>query len=296
VIGIVVGWKLAVRQIDKRGIRRFVKDENGNVIDWVRDLLWWSVVTGMVVAKLFDSVFYSGDFSLRTGLSSTGGFIGAVIGSFAYFWRHPQYKHLRVLLADAIVIAMAVAWIFGRMGCFVVHDHKGEFSDFFLAIPFPEGQRHDLGFYEMLFTMGMASVLYTLNLRKRWGPGFFLGVTGLMYGPVRFFLDFLRLERTDARYAGFTPAQWGALAFTLFGLWMVVRSFTGSTKVEHLGPVFDGEPGESWEAASPGSKEGKLEEPGKASDSSGKAKGDGSSSKGRSKPKSKSKKKGKKKR
>lgn len=239
VIGIVVGWKLALRQMDKRGFLRL--DTAGRPFDWVRDTLWWTVLTGMIVAKLFDTVFYSQELSLRTGLSSTGGFLGAAMGYFLYFHRHPQYKHLRVAMADCIVLGLSVAWIFGRMGCFSVHDHKGEFSDFFLAIPFPEGQRHDLGFYEMLFTAAMAAFLYILNLRK-WPSGFFIGMVGILYGPVRIFLDSLRLESTDARYAGLTPAQWGSAALTLFGLWMLYRAFAGKNRVEHFGPIVDGEP------------------------------------------------------
>ena len=46
-------------------------------------------------------------------------------------------------------------------------------SDFFLAIPFPEGQRHDLGFYEMLFTMFMSAGMAITFLGAFFrGPGY----------------------------------------------------------------------------------------------------------------------------
>jgi len=261
VIGIIIGWKITLRQIDKRGV------DTG----WARDLLWWTVVTGMIVAKLFDTIFYSHELSLRTGLSSTGGFIGAAIGFIAYFHKHPQYKHLRLLLADTIAIGLAVAWIFGRMGCFVVHDHKGLPTDFFLGIDFPDGRHHDLGFYEMTFTALMAAVLHLLNLRPR-PIGFFIGLVGVLYGPVRFYLDFLRPETSDARYVMLTPAQWGAVALTLFGIWTLARAFRGRTAVEIAG--------------APGAKGADLAEPSDASGSKATA----------SKPKSGGKKKKRKKR
>jgi hypothetical protein len=36
-------------------------------------------------------------------------------------------------------------------------------------------------------------------------------LTGVLYAPVRFFLDFLRPEGTDPRYAGLTFAQWSSI-------------------------------------------------------------------------------------
>ena len=37
-------------------------------------------------------------------------------------------------------------------------------------------------------------------------------LTGMLYAPVRFFLDFLRPEETDPRYLGLTFAQWASIA------------------------------------------------------------------------------------
>jgi prolipoprotein diacylglyceryltransferase len=39
-----------------------------------------------------------------------------------------------------------------------------------------------------------------------------VGVVAIGYAVPRFFLDFLRRDFSDPRYAGFTPAQWSCLA------------------------------------------------------------------------------------
>ena len=45
--------------------------------------------------------------------------------------------------------------VFGRLGCTLVHDHVGSRSEFLLAIRFPDGARHDLGLYELLYTVAV---------------------------------------------------------------------------------------------------------------------------------------------
>ena len=157
------------------------------------------------------------------GLSSTGGFIGAVIGSLLY------YKVLRkkswVAHADAIAWAFPFAWIFARAACFTVHDHKGKLSDFWLAVKFEDGARHDLALYEMLWASVIALTFYKLKDRKV-RPGFFLVLLVTMYTPIRFFLDFMRntdLKDADQRYIGLTPAQWIVAGLFSVGLYAALE-------------------------------------------------------------------------
>jgi prolipoprotein diacylglyceryltransferase len=57
--------------------------------------------------------------------------------------------------------------------------------------------------------------------RKPRPPGFFLIAFPLLYVPVRFFLDFLRIG--DARYLGLTPAQYAGIAVFLAAVYFPVR-------------------------------------------------------------------------
>jgi phosphatidylglycerol:prolipoprotein diacylglycerol transferase len=162
-------------------------------------------------------------FDMSKGLSSFGGFLGALLGAiFVYrragvsFWAY----------SDCQAFAFAFAWIFGRLGCSVVHDHPGIPSDFVLAVlypateQFPAGPRHDLGLYELLWTLGLASAFFFLRKRPHF-PGFYLLAWMLFYPPVRFGLDFLR--SADVRYGGLTPGQYGCIAMFSCGLFFARR-------------------------------------------------------------------------
>jgi phosphatidylglycerol:prolipoprotein diacylglycerol transferase len=157
------------------------------------------------------------------GFSSTGGFVGAVIGSFLYF--NIIRKKSWVKHADAIAWAFPFAWIFARAACFTVHDHKGKLSDFWLAVDFPAGSRHDLAFYEMLWA-GVIAVVFYLLKDKKVRPGFFLVLLVVLYTPIRFVLDFLRntdLDGADERYLGLTPAQWIVAVMFSAGLYAALQ-------------------------------------------------------------------------
>ena len=198
----------------------------------------WVAVSSFVFAHVLDAILYYPDevvadplllVRLWEGLSSFGGFAGAFVGAFA--WRH-HYKAELLPYADIVASAFPVSWTFGRMGCSVAHDHPGVLSDFFLAVKYPEGGRHDLGFYELLITVPLAALFLVLRRKPRpWG--FYGGILCTYYAPLRFMLDFLR-ERPeavapgifatgDARYLGLTPAQWACLPLLVVGITLLVR-------------------------------------------------------------------------
>ncbi len=149
------------------------------------------------------------------GFSSFGGFIGAMVGSVVFYKlvrKRPYWAH-----ADTIMFGFPFGWIFGRLGCFSVHDHRGKLTDSWLGVQFPGGTRFDLGLLEALVAVGIAIVFVLLARRPR-APGTFIAAWCLLYAPARFGLDFLRntdLASADVRWAGLTPAQWGcALMFS----------------------------------------------------------------------------------
>ncbi len=161
---------------------------------------------------------------LWDGLSSLGGLLGGFLGvaiTFAYR-RVPKWNY-----GDAFALGVAPGWGVARLGCFAVHDHPGIRSDFFLAVDFPGGPRHDLGLYDALWLFVLTAVLYALDgrglLKNR-----LIAVLAVGYGAVRFGFDFLRaregdLSYVDGRYLGLTPGQFIALGLVLFGTVFLIR-------------------------------------------------------------------------
>src|SRR5262249_57547762 len=71
----------------------------------------------------------------------------------------------------------------------------------------------NLGFLEFLYLVPVNIIVLWLAFRhkKRYPAGFAAVLTGVLYAPVRFFLDFLRPADTDPRYMGLTFAQWSSI-------------------------------------------------------------------------------------
>jgi phosphatidylglycerol:prolipoprotein diacylglycerol transferase len=80
--------------------------------------------------------------------------------------------------------------------------------------------RHDLGLYELLYTIGLFAVVQG-GARSRRPDGWVVAVAATSYAPVRFALDFLRVR--DATYAGLTPAQWACIPLFVLGIVFVAR-------------------------------------------------------------------------
>jgi len=185
----------------------------------------WALVPGFALAHLVALLPHAGhtdELSLPVvlrfwnGMSSYGGFAGALLGLALRYRREPR---LLLAVAEVLLQGLAVGWVFGRLGCTLVHDHVGRPSDFWLAIQFPSGARHDLGLYELLYTLlVLLPALLVLN-RKARPAGATIACMALLYAPARFALDFLRntdLPGADVRHAGLTLAQYASIA--LFGV------------------------------------------------------------------------------
>src|SRR5262249_37759254 len=157
------------------------------------------------------------------GMSSFGGFAGALLGLTLYYGRT---RRPWLPMADLLAQALVIGWVFGRLGCTLVHDHIGMPSEFLLAVRFSDGPRHDLGLYELLYTvLVLVPAVVVLNRRAR-PPGTSVAVLALLYAPARFLLDFLRqtdLPGADVRYLGLTMAQYGCIVLAGIGIALLIR-------------------------------------------------------------------------
>jgi phosphatidylglycerol:prolipoprotein diacylglycerol transferase len=253
----------------------------GYDVDLLNSFITWMLVAGFIGGHVFDEIFYHPDqiwkqpwsmwergpqtlLWLWAGLSSFGGFLGALIG--IVLWKFfewspdhkPEGKHVFASLyrrktplpllpfADIVLSVFPVAWVFGRGGCAVVHDHPGrelmpgEPSWFAVEWPtnaqlpratdpfqFVHGAtlRYDLGLLEWMFTVVVATLL-VVTWHKKLRTGTYITAIALVYAPVRFVMDYLRIPDSpggagDLRYGTLTFAQWMCIALFAFGLVLV---------------------------------------------------------------------------
>ncbi|MFH1130977.1 MAG: prolipoprotein diacylglyceryl transferase family protein [Pseudomonadota bacterium] len=221
--GILVGLALVVGYFLSRRRARLV----GLDPDVCADGVVWTSVVGFVVGHLVSVVFYfpnriaENPFALLaiwSGLSSFGGFLGGALGAYYFFKRKQKVSVLQY--AEAILFGLMPGWIVGRLGCTVVFDHPGKPTSFFLGMAYKNGQvLHNLGLYEMLYTVVLTGILYALkNVRPFYG--FHFAIMLFLYAPIRFLLDYLRTA--DKLYFGLTPGQYFAVSMIGFSVTFVV--------------------------------------------------------------------------
>lgn len=214
--GCIVGFFVAYWYAGKLGLYR---NEFRHIAPWV-------LVSGFVFSHLIDMALYFPEellsrplssVSIGTSMSSYGGFFGGGLAAIIYL----RKKNLPVLqYVDALVMGLTAGWFFGRLGCSIAHDHPGRPSEFFLAVRFPDVPRHDLGLYEWLFTILLLIIALTIRPWK-FRPGTLTGMLCVLYGPVRFMLDFLRVG--DRLYFGFTPGQYFSVLLLGIGFWLLLN-------------------------------------------------------------------------
>lgn len=220
--GVMLGAWIARRKAMRDGLHP----------ETVMNLAGWVLIPGFVLAHVFDDLAYRPELVRENpmhllyiwdGISSFGGFFGASLGAVAWAWRR---KLSGLVFADPLAFSFPFGWLFGRTGCFTVHDHPGHVTTFFLGVEdyeigYPPYQvRHDLGFYEVLWSAAMIA-LFVWLARKPRPRGFYLALLPILYSPVRFGLDFLRatdFEHADTRYFGLTPGHYSALLLLLLGV------------------------------------------------------------------------------
>lgn len=259
--GVVLGTWLTMWRARQRGLDT----------DELNSFITWMLIAGFMGGHMLDEIFYHPDelvkrpwsiFFLWEGLSSFGGFIGGFIGIilWKYYEAVPMIslgflgtihsfrkrkKPRPVLpLCDLIISVFPVAWIFGRSGCTVVHDHPGAIAEnFALAVGYPARgiptpdktllgfielswgpvHRFDMGLLELLFTIGI-SCFFVLTWRRKLPTGSYLAAVALAYAPVRFVMDFFRIQEgssADPRYGALTPAQYACLFLFVVGLGLI---------------------------------------------------------------------------
>lgn len=205
----------------------------------LRDVVPWAVGIGLTGGHFFHIFLYHPELytglgsvvRVWDGLSSMGGVVGALTGIFIFFKKN---KIKLTPYLDPLALGTATGWTLARLGCFLVHDHPGVKTDFFLAVNFPGGPRHDLGLYDM-FALGLIAIALNVIKKKRPPQGTLMGILAVVYSVQRFFSDFIRatdMSFVDKRYAGLTPAQYTVMGIFAVGVWLLWKAKTAPVPVD----------------------------------------------------------------
>jgi phosphatidylglycerol---prolipoprotein diacylglyceryl transferase len=194
------------------------------------------VVIGLICAYWFRGVYFADAvkqdwrtlLGLQPGAASFGGIAGGLLGGWVYLKLRRLTRTQALRYLDALAYVFPCGWVFGRLGCTLLHDHPGLPGTSFLAVAFPDGGRYDLAVIEVLFLVVVLIPLFRFLDRNPRPAGFWLGAFLSIYGGFRLILDHLHVD--PPRYGPFTVDSWAyGMAFIAgLSIWRITRS--GVTK------------------------------------------------------------------
>ena len=217
--GVILGYHRCLHYAKRKDIDEFL----------ARDLMFYVLVTGFVISHWVSVLFYFPEdvaanplvlIMIWNGLSSVGGFFGAMVG---FFWYLRKHKQPYLVYFDMLCYGLLVGFTMGRLGCSLVHDHPGSIVDpsHWLAVgPWPDGQyRLDLGLLEFMYLVPILIYIHVFYDWMKARPGRLIGTVAMLYGPYRFFLDTMREK--DKLYMGLTTAHYASMIILALGIYLV---------------------------------------------------------------------------
>ncbi len=226
---LVAGWAYA-RELGRHGM--------DTAVAW--DTVVLAVVGGLAGSKLYFAISVGriGAAFTRGGLVWYGGLAGGAAAVLAYMW----LKRLPVrTLLDAVSPSLAIGYLLGRVGCFLVNDDYGVPTRLPWAIAFPQGSPpstahnlttqfhvavpagtppdqvlavHPTQLYEIVLTFAVFWLLWRWRVHRH-APGWLFGVYLVLSSVERIVAEIFR-AKDDRVLAGLTVAQ--LLSIALIGL------------------------------------------------------------------------------
>ena len=208
--------------------------KRGEKPDFASNIVFWAAIGGIVGAKLFYILEFPSNFFINplgmiftgSGLVFHGGVIGGAVAVIIYLNRSQK-----PILAngDIIIPIMFIGQAIGRIGCFLVQDHIGKVSSLPWAIFYDGALRHPIALYHILLGLGLFIILY--KLKDKYFDGFLTILFMLVYGIVRFFLDFLRVEPL---YYGLTNGQYLSIILVIISVILLIKRFKSNKKFSKI--------------------------------------------------------------
>jgi len=162
----------------------------------------WAIVGALLGAKALLMIRAGVDASLIASAGDFyGGFIGALVASAIFFWRHPKLPVWRA--SDICAPAIALGQAIGRLGCFMAGDDYGRPTNQPWGVAFtnpdaaeiggvPLGVKlHPVQLYESAVCLVLFGILVWLERRRHRDGDVIIAYT-VLYAIARFVLEFFR--------------------------------------------------------------------------------------------------------
>ncbi len=176
----------------------------------VEDLIYYSAFGVILGGRVGYILFYHFDFLLQQplilfkiwqgGMSFHGGMLGVFIAMYLFGKKH----HCSMLqLTDIIAPLCPIGLGAGRIGNFINSELWGRITDVPWGMVFPNGgdlPRHPSQLYEAILEGGLLFAilwLYTQKPRPTMAP---TGLILMLYGAIRFFIEFFRMPDAHLGY------------------------------------------------------------------------------------------------
>ena len=194
--------------------------------DFIYDLMFWLVLSGVIGARLFFVFLNTEYFSShpveiimlqRGGLAWQGGFIAAFIVLFVYAKRKKQSL---LWLLDFVAPYVALGQSIGRIGCFLNGCCYGKHADWGIYCPVHADHLHPAQLY---CSVGLFVVFFILKnyQQHRLITGQVFCVYLLLASALRFIVQFFRADAP--------PLVGGLTIFHLVSLGLFFLAFAGFT-------------------------------------------------------------------
>ena len=218
---------------------RFAK-QRGLDSEKIVNLGVYCALTGMLGAKLLmigmDPEYRKNPaeiFTLAT-LQSAGIFFGGFVLAlvFAYFYMRKQQMPV-LATSDLFAPGLALGHGIGRLGCFAAGCCWGKPTNLPWAVTFTSQDTttgvplgvplHPTQLYEA-FSEGLICLVLLAAMKRAHKEGAIIGLYLVLYGLVRFGIEFLRMHDSSNPLGGpFTLEQWISLAAAVAGACLLVR-------------------------------------------------------------------------
>jgi phosphatidylglycerol:prolipoprotein diacylglycerol transferase len=218
---------------------RFAKQRGLNS-EKVVNLGVYCALIGMLGAKLLmiamDPVYrqHPAEIFTRETLQSAGIFFGGFIAALLFAFLYMRAQKMPVLsTADLFAPGVALGHGIGRLGCFSAGCCWGKPTSLPWAVTFTSTDTttgvplgvplHPTQLYEA-FAEGIICLILIRQLQTSHKDGQVIGMYLLLYGMVRFTVEFLRVHDGLNPFGGpFVLEQWISLAVAVGGAWLLTR-------------------------------------------------------------------------